>query len=81
MIRAGLENRPVMIFGDDYDTRDGTCVRDFIDVNDLAKIHLKAFDQLNTENVLISNIGLGRGYSLYDLKTIIEEVLELKIKP
>ncbi len=80
MIRAGLENRPVMIFGDDYDTRDGTCVRDFIDVNDLAKIHLKALDQLNTENVFISNIGLGRGYSLYDLKTIIEDVLELKVK-
>lgn len=58
--------RPGMqIFGDDYDTTDGTCVRDFIHVSDLARAHVKALDYLwaGGESVTL-NCGYGRGYSV-----------------
>jgi len=64
---AGTREK-VLIFGDDYDTNDGTGVRDYIHVNDLATAHIKAMNYLNNENKdLIVNLGTGIGYSVLDV--------------
>lgn len=67
---AGVREK-LTIFGDDYDTPDGTCVRDFIDVVDLAIAHVKAIKFLNSEpsNKMFSafNLGTGNGVSVMQL--------------
>lgn len=56
------------VFGDDYDTHDGTGVRDYIHVVDLAKGHVKAVDKLSeNKGTLIYNLGTGHGYSVLDI--------------
>ena len=54
----------ITIFGDDYDTRDGTCIRDYIDVNDLIDAHIMA---LNTQENVIVNLGTSHGTSVKEL--------------
>ncbi len=63
------------IFGNDYPTPDGTCVRDYLHVVDLAKGHVKALQQvLNTDiGSRAYNLGAGRGYSVLDVKTAFEQ--------
>jgi UDP-glucose 4-epimerase len=56
--------RAVKIFGDDYATPDGTCVRDYIHVSDLADAHLLALSALETRDRLIYNLGNGKGFSV-----------------
>lgn len=56
------------VFGDDYDTHDGTGVRDYIHVMDLADGHVKALDKIDTFNeVMTINLGTGNGYSVLDM--------------
>lgn len=57
------------IFGNNYDTHDGTCIRDFIHVSDLARGHIHVLNQKNNtnENVFIYNIGTGKGTSILEL--------------
>ena len=63
-----LRGRPLQVFGNDYDTPDGTCIRDYIHVDDLADAHLKSLDYLahggDTVNV---NVGTGTGSSVFDV--------------
>ena len=80
LLKAANKGEVVSIFGDQYNTRDGTCVRDYIDVRDLAEIHLAALDQIEEQNMFISNIGLGRGYSILEIKDIMEDLLEVSIE-
>jgi UDP-glucose 4-epimerase len=54
----------VNIFGADYPTPDGTCVRDYVHVSDLARAHLLALDALENRNPLIYNLGSGQGFSV-----------------
>lgn len=70
------------IFGNDYDTKDGTGVRDYIHVVDLALGHLKAVEKLNKERkgLYIYNLGTGIGYSVLDLVNTFEKVNNIKIK-
>lgn len=69
------------VFGNDYDTPDGTCIRDYIHVVDLAKGHLKAVNKmLKTNNGLnIYNLGTGKGYSVLELIKAFEKVSNKKI--
>jgi UDP-glucose 4-epimerase len=64
---AGLRG-PVQIFGDDWSTPDGTCIRDFIHVVDLAEAHVRALDWMRRETrpslIEVLNVGTGRGYSV-----------------
>src|SRR3546814_436756 len=66
---AATGQRPGMeIFGDDYDTPDGTCVRDFIHVSDLAQAHVSALDHLGSgRESLTLNCGYGHGYSVREV--------------
>jgi UDP-glucose 4-epimerase len=58
----------ISIFGDDYDTPDGTCIRDYIHVNDLADAHIRAYEYLCSENESdIFNLGNGQGYSVREV--------------
>ncbi len=62
------------IFGDDYDTPDGTCIRDYIHVADLARAHVQAFTHLaNGGSNLAVNLGTGRGFSIGEVLRVIEE--------
>jgi UDP-glucose 4-epimerase len=54
----------VAIFGSDYPTPDGTCIRDYIHIADLVSAHLLAFSALETRDRLIYNLGSGHGYSV-----------------
>jgi UDP-glucose 4-epimerase len=68
--RAGLE-----IFGTDYATPDGTCVRDYIHVTDLARAHLAALDHLRAGGgSLTLNCGYGRGYSVAEVVDVVKKV-------
>lgn len=69
------------IYGNDYPTKDGTCVRDFIHVVDLAKGHINAMEKLNKEQngVFIYNLGTGTGYSVLDLVTTFEKANNMKL--
>ncbi|MGL5435269.1 MAG: UDP-glucose 4-epimerase GalE [Lachnospiraceae bacterium] len=69
------------IFGNDYDTPDGTCVRDYIHVVDLAEGHVNALIKLKEKDggVWIYNLGKGGGYSVLDVIHAFEEVNDLKI--
>ncbi|MRJ03233.1 MAG: UDP-glucose 4-epimerase GalE [Epsilonproteobacteria bacterium] len=55
------------IFGDDYPTPDGTCIRDYIHVDDLALAHLEALDYLEGHGDGVFNVGYGRGYSVREV--------------
>lgn len=69
------------VFGNDYDTPDGTCVRDYIHVVDLANGHVKALAKMAGEQggVWIYNLGTGVGYSVLDVINAFEEANDLKI--
>lgn len=71
---AGLGG-PMHLFGDDYDTPDGTCVRDFIHVMDLAQAHLKALDRLKGgADSFACNLGTGQGISVRQILDAVERV-------
>jgi UDP-glucose 4-epimerase len=69
------EREKIYIFGTDYKTKDGTCIRDYIHVNDLASAHLKAMERLfEGESSEVFNLGSGKGYSV---REIIEKSKEI----
>jgi UDP-glucose 4-epimerase len=67
------------IFGDDYDTQDGSGVRDYIHVCDLAEGHIKALERLPEDGIDTYNLGTGRGVSVFELLHMFEKVNGVKI--
>jgi UDP-glucose-4-epimerase GalE len=75
VIRAAMGQRgPIDVFGTDYDTPDGTCVRDYVHVEDLADAHLRVLEAGSTAAVRCYNLGTGRGYSVREVLRAVEEV-------
>jgi len=75
-----IENfNELAIFGNDYNTPDGSCIRDYIHVVDLAKGHLKALNHLNPGQVDIYNLGTGKGTSVFEIVKIFEKVSGKKL--
>jgi UDP-glucose 4-epimerase len=70
---AGRRDR-MSIFGDDYPTRDGTCVRDYVHVLDLARAHVLALDALDRHPHLTLNLGSGTGYSNREVMEMVRRV-------
>ena len=64
----------IKIFGQDYPTKDGTCVRDYIHVQDLAEAHLLALDALSTTPKIICNIGNGQGFTVLEVIESVKRV-------
>lgn len=74
------ELKELSVFGNDYDTPDGTGVRDYIHVVDLAKGHVKAVEYvLNNNDIVKINLGTGIGYSVLDLVTAVETINNVKV--
>jgi UDP-glucose 4-epimerase len=69
------KRKSLAIFGTDYDTPDGTCVRDYIHVDDLASAHLRALDYLREGGASVTlNCGYGHGYSVREVLSTVERV-------
>lgn len=82
IIQQALGQREkVYVFGDDYDTPDGTCIRDYVHVNDLAKAHLLALKALRGgQKTSFYNMGNGNGFSVLEIIKAVEKVSGVKIK-
>ena len=78
-ILKATESAPVKIFGTDWPTEDGTCIRDYIHVVDLIEAHLKALENLPTGKHEIINLGSGDGYSVKQVIAAAEKALGHKI--
>ena len=77
---ASGERNKMKIYGNDYKTRDGTGIRDYVHVSDLAKAHIDALDYLyNKKKNLTVNLGAGRGYSVFEVIKKVEEITKVKI--
>lgn len=81
VLDAALGRKPaVTVFGDDYQTSDGTCVRDYIHVEDLAIAHVKALELLeNNSGAFAFNLGNGKGFSVFEIIAAAEKVTGKKI--
>ena len=75
--------KELSVFGDDYDTPDGSCIRDYINVVDLAKAHVIAVERMlqkkSTDNVEVFNLGTGRGLSVLELIHTFEKATGVKV--
>jgi len=68
------------VFGDDYDTPDGTGIRDYIHVVDLARGHIASLEKLRSEpGAVIYNLGTGQGYSVFEMAKTFERVSGVEI--
>ena len=77
---ANKELKELSVFGNDYDTPDGTGVRDYIHVVDLAKGHIKALEKIEKDNVCeCYNLGTGRGISVLELVNTFMKVNDIKV--
>src|SRR5207244_8062406 len=80
LLQTALGQRPhIEIYGTDYPTPDGTCVRDYIHVDDLAEAHLLALERLEPGKEMRYNLGIGRGYSVREVIRTVEEVTGKKV--
>jgi UDP-glucose 4-epimerase len=68
------------IFGDDYETRDGTCIRDYIHVEDLANAHLSALEYIRANDSEIFNVGYGTGFSVKEVIDVAKSVSGVDFK-
>src|SRR5262249_23073555 len=79
ILRAVKTGKPVTIFGADYPTPDGSCIRDYIHVLDLAEAHIVALESLMAGRSSDRfNVGTGKGHSVFEVIRAVEEVTGLK---
>lgn len=79
-IKAINSNTILNVFGNDYDTKDGSCIRDYIHVEDLADAHLKAYEYLEKNNFSnIFNLGTQNGLSVFEIIKTIEDISNKKL--
>jgi UDP-glucose-4-epimerase GalE len=75
LFRAVESGKPITVFGGDYDTPDGTCIRDYIHVGDLAEAHILALEHLmNGGPSGAFNVGTGKGHTVLEVLHAVEEV-------
>ncbi|MBZ2174514.1 UDP-glucose 4-epimerase GalE [Schnuerera sp. xch1] len=81
ILMAAIKNESIKMFGDDYPTRDGTCIRDYIHVTDLSDAHLLSFDYLRQgKGSNIFNIGSQQGYTVKEVIEAAKVVLDKNIR-
>ncbi len=71
--------KQITVFGTDYPTPDGTCIRDYVHVEDLCKAHLLALDQLQPGDNRFYNLGIGKGYSVKEIIDATKRVTQADI--
>lgn len=75
IIQAAMGKRQdIKVFGTDYETPDGTCIRDYIHVEDLCRAHLLALNKLDASEELVYNLGNGQGYSVKEVIDTVKRV-------
>lgn len=80
-LHAALHKRPCTIFGADHATSDGTCIRDYVHVRDIADAHIKALSYLRAGNTSDSfNLGTGKGFSVQEIVTALETRLGSRLR-
>ena len=80
LLKSVLNNKPFRVFGNDYPTKDGTCVRDYLHVKDVARAHVQALHYLDSHKCSeVFNLGTGTGTSMLDLIQASEKVLDKKV--
>jgi len=80
LFRAAISGQPIQIFGDNYPTPDGTCVRDYIHVGDLASAHLAALDHLLAGGQSQQfNVGTGAGNTVLEVLRAVEQISGRKV--
>lgn len=80
VMNAALRGKPLTVFGNDYPTPDGTCIRDYVHVSDLASAHVKALKALGEGTPTVSlNLGTGRGFSNMEVIRCVERVTGLEV--
>ena len=80
ILKSVISGKPVKIFGDDYPTEDGTCIRDYIHVSDLAEAHITAVQHLlNGGASEVFNVGTGSGHSVREVLSAVERVTGRKV--
>jgi UDP-glucose 4-epimerase len=80
LIRAVVSGEPMTIFGDDYETPDGTCIRDYIHVTDLAEAHVAAIEKLLAGGASdVFNVGTGAGHSVLEVMRAVEQATGRKV--
>jgi UDP-glucose 4-epimerase len=79
MIRSCKTQSQIEVYGSDYPTADGTCIRDYIHVVDLAKGHIAALKKLDMYNYEVFNLGTGIGYSVLEMIKCFESVNNIKL--
>ena len=67
-------NYQINIYGKNYNTKDGTCIRDYIDVNDLSKIHINCLTEKLKKKSRVINCGYGHGYSVLEIVKMFEKI-------
>ena len=81
LVNAVSEKKIFEVYGDDYDTKDGSCVRDYIHVKDLAIAHILAFKKLNKIKQHIPiNLGLGKGISVLEMIKLFQQTNKVSVK-
>lgn len=81
ILQSLKQNEPLTIFGTDYPTKDGTCIRDYVHVDDLAKAHLLGLEQLlKGAPSSAYNLGIGNGYSVREVIAAAEKVTGLSAR-
>jgi UDP-glucose 4-epimerase len=79
ILRVSIGKYPLLsIFGNDYDTSDGSCIRDYIHIMDLAEGHIASLNNIKT-GITIYNLGTGKGHSVLDVINIFEKVNDCTI--
>ena len=78
-VASGLREQ-INVFGNDYDTPDGTCLRDYIHVNDLAVGHIKAIEMLSNNGKITTNLATGNSYSVLDVINKSSQITNKQIK-
>ena len=81
-IKAAFDsNYTLKVFGNDYETKDGSCIRDYIHVQDLADYHVDIFEYILKNNCdVVYNLGQGKGYSVFEIIQTIEKISGKKVK-
>jgi UDP-glucose 4-epimerase len=79
VLAAATQGRHIKIFGDDYPTPDGTCIRDYIHVTDLADAHLRALGACRRGEHRVFNLGSGTGFSVREVVDVCREVTGVDI--
>jgi UDP-glucose 4-epimerase len=80
LLEAAAEDKEFVVNGGDYPTKDGTCIRDYVHVLDIAQAHILALQNLESPGFSVYNIGTGSGFSVSEVLTLASAVTEKPIR-